>query len=99
MRYNNSLASSFQFCNSEHRQSCSFGSYLENGAQFGERFQVINVNDERSQQIVKGEAEGFQKSVEQRRFDGEEVEEELVFVLTHVNEEGTAGSHQRAVIT
>ena len=73
-------------------------SYLQNGAQFGERFQVVDVNDERSQQIVEGEAERLQEGVEKGRFHREEIEEELIFVLTHMDEKGTAGTHQRTMI-
>ena len=72
--------------------------YLQYGAQFSERFQVVDVNDERSQQIVEVEAERLQEGVEEGRFHRKEIEEELIFVLTHVDEEGTAGTHQRAVI-
>ena len=59
---------------------------------------MVDVNDERSQQIVEGEAERLQEGVEKGRFHREEIEEELIFVLTHMDEKGTAGTHQRTMI-
>ena len=59
---------------------------------------MINVNDERSQQIVEGEAERLEERIKQRRFDREEIKEELILVLAHVDEEGTARPNQSAVI-